>query len=139
MRIRFQASDFGLGAKKKTHWCKIDTGFLCGDGARVIRFLLFYARVIQQLGFWTQKIQANVHYWYVRLRAKCTSLSPGLDVQAYAQTLAWPRRDEPRRSTWHFFPTKHPRPARELLLCVYSRMIRSLERRASGALLSLFS
>ena len=38
-----------------------------------------------------------------------------------------------------FFSTKHPSPARELLLCVYSRMIRSHERRALGALLSFFS
>ena len=34
----------------------------------------------------------------------------------------------------------HPSPARELLLlCVYSRVIRSHERRALGALVSLFS
>ena len=59
MRIRFRASDFGLVEKNKSHWCKIETGFLCRDGARVI---LFFARVIQQLGFWTQKIQANVDY-----------------------------------------------------------------------------
>ena len=39
----------------------------CGDGARVI---LFYARVVQQLGFWTQKVQANVVYCYVRRRAE---------------------------------------------------------------------
>ena len=45
---------------------QIETGFLCeigcGDGARVICLL---ARVIQQLGFWTQEIQANVDYCYV--------------------------------------------------------------------------
>ena len=59
MRFRFRASDFGLVAKmyQVSHWCKIETGFLCGDGARVTRV---FARVIQQLGFWTQKIQANV-------------------------------------------------------------------------------
>ena len=43
---------------------------MCGDGARVIRVL---PRVIQQLGFWTQKIQANVDYYcsvsYTHLRA----------------------------------------------------------------------
>ena len=39
----------------------------------------FFARVIQQLGFWTQKNQANVDYCgYVRRRAECTSLGPGL-------------------------------------------------------------
>ena len=45
---------------------QIETGLLCeigcGDGARVI---CLFARVIQQLGFWTQKIQANVAYCYV--------------------------------------------------------------------------
>ena len=79
MRIRFRASDFGLAAKvnaSKYHSCKIETGFSCGDGARVIPF---FARVIQQLGFWTQKIQANVDYCYVRRRAECTSLGPGLE------------------------------------------------------------
>ena len=40
---------------------------------------------------------------------------------------------------WKCFSTKHPSPARELLLCVYSRMMRSHERRALGVLLSLFS
>ena len=56
MRIRFRASDFGLVAKIELS-CKIETAFLCGDDARVI---VVYARVIQQLGFRTQKIQANV-------------------------------------------------------------------------------
>ena len=39
----------------------------------------FFARVIQQLGFWTQKIQANVDDCYVRRRAERTSLGPGLE------------------------------------------------------------
>ena len=55
---------------RKYNSCKIETGLLCGDGAQVIRF---FARVIQQLGFWTQKIEANVDYCYVRRRAECTS------------------------------------------------------------------
>ena len=38
MRIRFRASDFGLVAKINS--CKIETGFLCGDDARVVFFLL---------------------------------------------------------------------------------------------------
>ena len=66
---------FGSGRKNKYNSCKIETGFLCGDGARVIRFI---ARVIQQLGFWTQKIQANVDYCCAWRRAECTSLGPGL-------------------------------------------------------------
>ena len=110
---------------------------MCGDGARVIRVL---PRVIQQLGFWTQKIQANVDYYcYVGRRAECTLLGPGLKHPSLRSdsTLAAKSRAE----AFHvvFFSTKHPSPARELLLCVYSRMIRSHERRALGALLSLFS
>ena len=67
---------FWSGRENKALSCKIETGFLCGDGARVIRF---FARVILQLGFWTQKIQASVDYrCYVRRRAECTSLGPGL-------------------------------------------------------------
>ena len=49
---------------------------MCGDCARV---LLLYARVVQQLGFWTQKVQTNVVYGYVRRRAEYTSLGPGLE------------------------------------------------------------
>ena len=108
-----------------------------GDGARVIRFL---ARVIhQQLGFWTQKIQANVDYCYVRRRAQRTSLGPGLEHPSLrsGSSLATKRRAEALHVV--FFSTKHMSPARELLLCVYSRMIRSHERRELGALLSLFS
>ena len=38
----------------------------------------FFAGVIQQLGFWAQKIQANADYCcYVRRRAERTSLGPG--------------------------------------------------------------
>ena len=37
---------FWSGRKNKYNSCKVETGFMCGDGARVIRF---YARVIQQL------------------------------------------------------------------------------------------
>ena len=39
----------------------------------------FFARVIQQLVFWTQKLQANVDYCYVRRRAEYTSLGRGLE------------------------------------------------------------
>ena len=74
MRIRFRASDFGLVAKIKLvqnrnrllvrRWC---------SGHR------FFARVIQELGFGTQRIQANVDYcFYVRRSAECASLGPGL-------------------------------------------------------------
>ena len=66
---------FWSGCKNKYHSCKIETGFLCGDGARVIRF---FARVIQQLGFWTQIIQADVDCCCVWRRAEYTLLGPGL-------------------------------------------------------------
>ena len=128
---------FWSGRKNKTLSCKIETGFLCGDGARVIRF---FARVIQQLGFWTQKIQANVDYCYVRRRAKRTSLGPELEHPSlYAQTLVWPRRDVPRRFTWYFFQPSTRAQHHELLLCVYSRMIRKtrMTRAACAALLVL--
>ena len=39
----------------------------------------YFARVIQQLGFRTQKILANVNYCYVRRRAERTSLGPWLE------------------------------------------------------------
>ena len=121
---------------QNNHWCKIETGFLCGEGARVI---LFVALVIQQLGFLTQNVQANVDYCYVRRRGERTSLGPGLEhpIIRSDSSLAANRRAEAIHVV--FFSTKHPSPARELLRCVYSRMIRSHERRALGALLSLFS
>ena len=107
---------FWSGRNNESYWCKIETGFLCGDGARVIRF---FDRVIQQLGFWTLKIQANVDHSYVRRRAECNSIGPGLKHPSLRSdsSLAAKRRAE----------------------AVYSRMIRSHERRALGALLSLFS
>ena len=135
MRIRFRASDFGLVAKIKLS-CKTETGCLCGDDALVI---LFFARVIEQLGFWTQKIQAIVDYCYVRRRAERTSLGPGLEHPSLRSDSSLTAKYVPRRFTWYSFSTTHPSSARELLLCVYSRMIRSHERRALGALLSLFS
>ena len=134
---------FWSDRKKKSHWCKIDVfqyfykkskqAFLCEDGARVIRF---FARVIQQLGFWTRKIRANVDYCYVRRSAECTWLGPGLEHPSLRSdsSLAAKRRAEALHVV---FFSEHPSPARELLLCVYSRMIGSHERRALGALLFL--
>ena len=82
---------------------------MCGDDARVI---LFFARVIQQLGFWTQKIQANVDYCYVRRRAERTSLGPGLEHPSLRSdsSLAAKRRAEALDVV--FFSTKHANPAR---------------------------
>ena len=95
--------------------------------------------MIQQLGFWTQEIQANLDYCYARRRAECTPLGPGLEHPSLRSdaSLAAMRRAEALHVV--FFSTKHPSPARELLLCVCSRMIRSHQRRELGALLSLFS
>ena len=49
----------------------------------------FFARVIQQLGFWTQKIQANVDYCYVRRRAERTALGPGLKHPSLRLDSSW--------------------------------------------------
>ena len=137
MRIRFRASDFGLAAQINVIRAKSKQASCAEYGARVNRF---FARVIQQLGFWAQKIQAYVDYCYVRRRAECASLGPGLEHPSLRSlTLVWPRRDVPRRFTWCFLSTKHSSPSRELLLCVYSRMMRSHEKRALGVLLSSFS
>ena len=71
-----------------------------------------FARVIQQLGFWTQTIQANVDYCCVRRRAECTSLDPGLKRPSLRShsSLAAKRR---ALGALHvvFFSTKHPSPA----------------------------
>ena len=84
----------------------------------------FFARVIQQLVFWTQKVEANVDYCYVRRRAERTSLGPGIEHPSLRSdsSLAAKRRAEALHVV--FFSTKDPSPARALLLCVYSRMIR---------------
>ena len=126
MRIRFRASDFGLVAKIKLS-CKIETGFLYGDHARVI---LCFARVIQQLGFWAQKIQANVDYCYVRRRAERASLGPGLEHPSLRSDSSLAAKRGAEALHVMLFSTKHPSPARELLLCVYSRMIHIATRDA---------
>ena len=102
---------FWSGRKNKGHPYEIETGFLCGDGARVIRF---FARVIQQLRFWTQKIQANVDYRYVRRRAERTSLGPGLEHPSLRSdsSLAVKRRA--------FFNEASEPSTRAALLCVLS-------------------
>ena len=80
---------------------QVKTGFLrepgCGDVPRVT---CVFARVIQQLGFWTQKTQANVGYCYVWRRAECTSLGPGIDHPSLRLlSLVSPRRDVQGRFT----------------------------------------
>ena len=99
--------------------------------------------MIQQLGFWTQKIQANVDYYcYVRRRAECTSLGPGLEHPSLCpdSSLAAKRRAEVLHVVLFFNKAAGPSTrAYESCGSVYTRMIRSHERRALGALLSLFS
>ena len=87
-------------SKNKTLSCKIGTGFLCGDHARHP----FFARVIQQLGFWTLR-KFKPTSTTATSGAVPSALRSALDssIQAYAQTLVWPRRDVPRRFTCYFF------------------------------------
>ena len=85
----------------------------------------FFARVIQQLGFCTQQIQANVDYCHVRLSAECTSLS-ALDFKHPSlrsdSSLAAKRRAEALYVVFLFNKGSEP-STRAAALCVYSRMI----------------
>ena len=108
MRIRFRASDFGLVAKiniirgkSKQASC---AEMLLGS------FVFLLVRVIQQLGFWTQKIQANVGYCYVRRRAECTSLGPGFEHPSLRSdsSLAAKRRGEALHVVFFFNKASQP-------------------------------
>ena len=97
-------------------------------------YLFFCSLVIQQLSVWTQKIEANIDYRYIRRRAA----RPW--TQASKPTLTDSSLAAKRRVLHIVFFQQGIRAQHvELLLCVYSRMIRSHERRALGALLFLFS
>ena len=74
MRIRFRASDFGLVAKINRSRAKSKQA----SCAEMVLGPFVFLLVTQQLGVWTQKIQANGDYRYVRRRAECTSLRPEL-------------------------------------------------------------
>ena len=91
--------------------------------------------------FGLKEIQANVDYCYIRRRAERTSLGPGLEHPSLRSdsNLAAKRRAKALHVAFFFSKTPEPsmRAAKQLL-CVYSRMIRSHERPALGALLSLF-
>ena len=96
---------------------QIETGLLreigCGDGARVI---CLFTRVIQQLGCWTQKIQANADYSCVWRREETRRVHfdrPWTQASKPALTdssLVAKRHDEALHVV--FFPTKHPSPTR---------------------------
>ena len=100
---------------------------MCGDHARVI---LFFARVIQQLGFWTHKIQANVDYCYVRRRTERTSLGPGLEHLSLrsGSSLAAKGRAEALQVVFFFNKASEP-STRAAALCVLSHDTYSHERR----------
>ena len=71
------SSDFGLVAKINISRAKSKQSS-CAEMV-LGSFVSFFGRVIQQLGFGTQKNQANVDYCcYVRRRAECNPLGPGL-------------------------------------------------------------
>ena len=99
---------FWSGRKNKFRSFQIETGMLCGDGARVIHF---FAYVINQLGFGTRKIQANVDDWYVRRRAECTSLGPGREHPSLRSDSMSGREETCQSASRGIFSRKHPSPA----------------------------
>ena len=100
-RIRFRASGLGQVAKINPIRAKSKQAS-CAE--MVLGSLVFSRVILQQVGFWTQKIQANVDHCYVQHRAECTSLGPGLKHPSLRSlTLVWPRRDVPRRFILYFF------------------------------------
>ena len=138
-RIRLRASDFGQVAKINLVRA-IETGFSyeigCGDGARVI---CLFARVIQQLVFWAQKIQANVDlliFGAAKRPFECTSPGPGLEHPSLRSdsSMAATRRAEALHVVLQSIRAQH-----ESCCSVYSRMIRIATKDALGALPSLFS
>ena len=119
---RFCSARFLLWSRRKNKYhyaCKIETGFLCGDGARVI---LCFARVIERLIVWTQKRQANVDACYVRCRAERTSLGPGLEHQILRldARLAAKRRADARHVVLIFNKTPETSTGAAAALCVLS-------------------
>ena len=93
-------------------------------GARVIRL---FARMIQRLGFRTQKIQAYVDYCHVWRREETRGVHfalPWTQASKPALTdssLAAKRRAEAVHVV--FFSTKHPSPARCLTAAVVCTLV----------------
>ena len=102
MRIRFRASDFGLVAKININFRAKSKHASCPE---MVLGSFFFVRVVQLLGFWTEKIQANVDYCYVRRRAECTSLAPGLEhpILPSDSSLAAKRRSTALHFIYIFF------------------------------------
>ena len=88
----------------------------------VLRSFVLFARVIQQLGFFTQKIQANVDYCYVWGRAECTSLGPELKHPSLHadSSLGAKRRAEALHVVFFFNEASEP-STRAAALCVLSQ------------------
>ena len=74
MRIRFRASDFGQVAQSNSRSCKSKQA----SCAEMVLGSFVFCSCDSQLGFGTQKLQANINYCYVWRRAECASLGPGL-------------------------------------------------------------
>ena len=114
MRVRFRASDFGLVAKLNLLGAKSKQAS-CAEmvlGSFVFFSVIFAHVILQQLGFWTQKIQANVHHCcYVRRRTQCTSLGPvGLEHPSLrsGSCLAAKRRAEALHVVFFFIKASEP-------------------------------
>ena len=88
----------------------------------VLGSFFFFARVIQQLGFWTHKLQANVDYCYVRRRAECTSLDPGLEHLSLRSdsSLAAKRRADALHVVLFFNKASKPSTGAAAALCLLS-------------------
>ena len=114
--------------------------FGCGDGALAI---CLFARVIQQLGIWTQKSQptSTTPVWRCEETCRIHLALPRTQASEPALTesnLAAKRRAEALHVA--LFSTKHPSPVRCCFLHArYSRMTRNQERRALGVLLFLIA
>ena len=111
MRIRFGALDFGQVAKTNVVRASRNR-LLARIPARRCCSGHLYVRVIQQVGFWTQKSQANVDYCYVWRRAKCTSLGPvDASIQTCADQLSLAAKTRAEALHVLFFATKLPNQA----------------------------
>ena len=131
MRTQFRAADFGQVAKINIIRAKPKQA----SCAEMVLGSFVFCSCDSAVRFPDSENSTNVDSCYVRRRAECTSLGPGLQhLSLRSLTLVWLRRDVTRCFTRYFFQQS----IRAQLLCVYSRMIRSHERRALGALL-LFS
>ena len=125
LRIRFRASDFGLVAKINIIRAKSKQAS-CAE-----MVLGSFSLLVRKFKPTSTSATSGA--------APSASFGPGLGHPSLRSdsSLVAKRRAEALHVV--FFSTKHPSPARELLLlCVCSRMIYSHERRALGALLSLF-